>query len=171
MNQELGCLLTKIYEEIYLLSHEKHQAYRFSSIQEPVGLLSDIFQLLCRNENYIRCEVCYSILGKRGWFLPRKRFPLWKKYPVQQQNFGCVLVYRYTKERNINELHHNSMYGCENNRNSPVYRYTRTAPEFLYLLCYGTMGLLWPFVFYALVEIVIHFFDNDLSVLIHLSVI
>ena len=32
---------------------------------------------------------------------------------------GCVLVYRYTKERNINKLHHNSMYGYENNRNSP----------------------------------------------------
>ena len=32
---------------------------------------------------------------------------------------GCVLVYRYTKERNINELRHNSMYGYENNRNSP----------------------------------------------------
>ena len=44
-------------------------------------------------------------------------------------NFGCVLVYRYTKERNINELRHNSMYGYENNRNSPVYRYTRTAPR------------------------------------------
>ena len=42
---------------------------------------------------------------------------------------GCVLVYRYTKERNINELRHNSMYGYENNRNSPVYRYTRTAPK------------------------------------------
>ena len=41
---------------------------------------------------------------------------------------GCVLVYWYTKERNINELRHNSMYGYENNRNSPVYRYTRTAP-------------------------------------------
>ena len=39
-------------------------------------------------------------------------------------------MYRYTKERNINELHHNSMYGYENNRNSPVYRYTRTAPLF-----------------------------------------
>ena len=43
---------------------------------------------------------------------------------------GCVLVYRFTKERNINELRHNSMYGYENNRNSPVYRYTRTAPSF-----------------------------------------
>ena len=41
----------------------------------------------------------------------------------------CVLVYRCTKERNINELCHNSMYGYENNRNSPVYRYTRTAPK------------------------------------------
>ena len=29
---------------------------------------------------------------------------------------GCVLVYRYTKERNINELRHNSMYGYKNNR-------------------------------------------------------
>ena len=41
---------------------------------------------------------------------------------------GCILVYRYTKEGNINELRHNSMYGYENNRNSLVYRYTRTAP-------------------------------------------
>ena len=46
----------------------------------------------------------------------------------KQPLLGCVLVYRYTKERNINELRHNSMYGYENNRNSPVYRYTRTAP-------------------------------------------
>ena len=38
-------------------------------------------------------------------------------------------MYRYTKERNINELRHNSMCGYENNRNSPVYRYTRTAPR------------------------------------------
>ena len=38
-------------------------------------------------------------------------------------SWGCVLVYRYTKERNIDEL-----CGYENNRNSPVYRYTRTAP-------------------------------------------
>ena len=44
-------------------------------------------------------------------------------------NQGCVLVYRYTKERNINELRHNFMYGYKNNRNSPVYRYTRTAPK------------------------------------------
>ena len=41
---------------------------------------------------------------------------------------GCILVYRYTKEGNINELRHNSMYGYENNKNSLVYRYTRTAP-------------------------------------------
>ena len=41
---------------------------------------------------------------------------------------GCVLVYRYTKKGNINELRHKSMYGYENNRNSLVYRYTRTAP-------------------------------------------
>ena len=33
------------------------------------------------------------------------------------------------------------------------------------------MGLLSPFVFYALVEIVIRFFDTDLSVLIRYSVI
>ena len=44
---------------------------------------------------------------------------------------GCVLVYRYTKEGNINELRHNSMYGYENKRNSLVYRYTRTAPKAL----------------------------------------
>ena len=43
---------------------------------------------------------------------------------------GCVLVYRYTKERNSYKLRHNSMYGYENNRNSPVYQYTRTAPTF-----------------------------------------
>ena len=47
----------------------------------------------------------------------------------QGQEFGCVLVYRYTKEGNINELRHNSMYGYENKRNSLVYRYTRTAPR------------------------------------------
>ena len=44
-------------------------------------------------------------------------------------NNGCVLEYLYTKERNINELRHNAMYRYENNRNSPVYRYTRTAPK------------------------------------------
>ena len=33
---------------------------------------------------------------------------------------GCVLVYRYTKDRNINELRHNSMYGYENDKNSPL---------------------------------------------------
>ena len=44
---------------------------------------------------------------------------------------GCVLVYRYTKEGNINELRHNSMYGYENKRNSLVYRYTRTAPYYV----------------------------------------
>ena len=41
---------------------------------------------------------------------------------------------------------------------------------FLYLPCYGTMGLPSPIVFYALVDIVIRFFDNDLSVLMRLSV-
>ena len=30
-------------------------------------------------------------------------------------------MYQYTKEQNINELQHNSMYGYENNKNSPVY--------------------------------------------------
>ena len=54
---ELGCPLTRIYEEIYLLSHEKHQAHRLSSIQEAVGLLSDTLKLLRGNENYIRSEV------------------------------------------------------------------------------------------------------------------
>ena len=28
----------------------------------------------------------HSIFGTRGWFLPRKRFPLRKKYSLQQQN-------------------------------------------------------------------------------------
>ena len=46
---------------------------------------------------------------------------------------GCVLVYRYTKDRNINELRHNSMYGYEKNKNSPLYWYTRTAP----ICCYA----------------------------------
>ena len=39
INRVPGCPLTRIYEEIDLLSHEKHQAYRLSSIQEAVGLL------------------------------------------------------------------------------------------------------------------------------------
>ena len=47
---------------------------------------------------------------------------------VVTRHTGCILVYRYTEERNINKLRHNSMYGYENNRNSLVYRYTRTAP-------------------------------------------
>ena len=47
---------------------------------------------------------------------------------VTHSLLGCVLVYRYSKEGNINELRHNSMYGYENKRNSLVYRYTRTAP-------------------------------------------
>ena len=42
---------------------------------------------------------------------------------------------------------------------------------FLYFRCYGTMGLPSPFAFYALVEIVIRFFDNNLSVLIRLFVV
>ena len=42
---------------------------------------------------------------------------------------GCVLLYQYTKEWNINELRQDSMYGYENNRNSPMYRYIRTAPK------------------------------------------
>ena len=41
----------------------------------------------------------------------------------------------------------------------------------LYVPCYGTIRLPSPFVFYALVGIVIRFFDTDLSVLIRLSVI
>ena len=47
-------------------------------------------------------------------------------------------MYRYTKERNINELRHNSMYGYENNRNSPVYRYTRTAPKNTFVVAFTT---------------------------------
>ena len=46
-----------------------------------------------------------------------------------REKMGCVLVYRYTREGNFNELRHNSMYGYENKRNSLVYRYTRTAPK------------------------------------------
>ena len=36
--------MTRIYEGIDLHSHEKHQAYRVSSIQEAVVLLSDSLQ-------------------------------------------------------------------------------------------------------------------------------
>ena len=54
--------------------------------------------------------------------------------PCVEAITGCVLVYRYTKERNTNELRHNSMYGYENNRNSPVYRNTRTAPDYVYMI-------------------------------------
>ena len=58
-------------------------------------------------------------------------------YPYMELRRSSLMfrsfVYRYTrtqptKERNVNELRHNSMYGYENNRNSPVCRYTRTAP-------------------------------------------
>ena len=58
-NQEPRCPLTRIYKGIDLLSHEKHQAYRLSSIQEAVGLLSDTLpiELLRGNENYHRNEV------------------------------------------------------------------------------------------------------------------
>ena len=45
-------------------------------------------------------------------------------------------MYRYTKEGNNNELRHKSMYGYENNRNSLVYWYTRTAPQLLCSLCH-----------------------------------
>ena len=43
--------------------------------------------------------------------------------------------------------------------------------NFFYLLFYGTIGLPWPFVFYALVEIGIRFFDTDLPVPLCLSMI
>ena len=43
--------------QIDLVGHEKHQAYRLSSIQEEIGLLSDTLQLLRGNETYIRSEV------------------------------------------------------------------------------------------------------------------
>ena len=52
-----------------------------------------------------------------------------KTEPTKKNEKGSVLVYRYTKEGNINKLRHNSMYGYENKRNSLVYRYTRTAPK------------------------------------------
>ena len=73
----------------------------------------------------------YELIRKKnvsGTFLPRilKGEKYFFNFIYDQK--GCVLVYWYTKERNINELRHNSMYGYENNRNSPVYRYTRKAP-------------------------------------------
>ena len=56
----------------------------------------------------------------------RKNDVIWSDLKLGEP--GCILVYRYTKEGNINELRHNFMYGYQNNRNSLVYRYTRTAP-------------------------------------------
>ena len=67
-------------------------------------------------------------------------------------------MYRYTKEGNINELRHNSMYGYENKRNSLVYRYTRTAPEFepditrFSLSCFSASGET-LFLFFLLTEL------------------
>ena len=43
--------------------------------------------------------------------------------------------------------------------------------NFFYFPCLGTMKLPSPFVFYAVVDIVIRFFNTDLSLLIRLSVI
>ena len=56
-NRETGCPLSIIYEEINILSYEKHQANRLSNIQEAIGLLSDTLQLLRGKENYIRSKV------------------------------------------------------------------------------------------------------------------
>ena len=61
-NREPGCPLKRIFEEIDLLTHEKHQAYRLSSIQEAVGLLSDTLQLLRRNERLLRHLKCLTAL-------------------------------------------------------------------------------------------------------------
>ena len=43
--------------------HEKHPAYRFPSIREVVGLVSDTLQSLCRNETSIR-EILETQLKK-----------------------------------------------------------------------------------------------------------
>ena len=48
---------------------------------------------------------------------------------------------------------------------------SRIVFSFLYLPCYKSMGLPSSFVFYALVDIVIRFFDTDLSELMRLSMI
>ena len=92
----------------------------------------------------IKLALCAHSISNHAWDLRPKCTPLssvnisnrkshmllkWHKHILKVSQNMVVLVYRYTKERNINELRHNSMCGYENNRNSPVYRYTRTAPK------------------------------------------
>ena len=101
-----------------------------------VGIERKSLRLECRTEDMARLSeeesnllLAISSSEKRyETYIDRKRLAFGRK-------LGCVLVYRYTKEPNINELRHNSMYGYENNRYSPVYRYTRTAPKIVTRKC------------------------------------
>ena len=52
---------------------------------------------------------------------------------------GCVIVYRYTEERNINELRHNSMYGYEK-PGQPLVRQHKFFPPLLYVLISQNVG-------------------------------
>ena len=115
--------------QIDLVGHEKHQAYRLSSIQEEIGLLSDTSRRTSIREKFRRSNfkeqqensgnktkrkmeywstiprvmmMTFHLWSER-LILPRKRSPLQKNCSLQQQN--CVQLI------------------------------------FLYLRCYGTMGL------------------------------
>ena len=119
------------------LHFPKHQCFLTLSVQTLPSLIQDGLSLLACISTKSKTMLLllllllfFCCLGHVSWYLVN--------LSQLDLNFGCVLVYRYTKERNINELRHNSMYGHENNRNSPVYRYTRTAPKFLLL---GTVSL------------------------------
>ena len=60
---------------------------------------------------------------------------------------GCVIVYRHTKERNINELRHNSMYMktigiplCTGTPGQPPVRQHKFFPQLLYVLISQNVG-------------------------------
>ena len=121
------------------LHFPKHQCFLTLSVQTLPSLILrfhkkmafHFWHVFLQSQRQCCCCFCYCcFLGHVSWYLVN--------LSQLDLNFGCVLVYQYTKELNINELRHNSMYGHENNRNSPVYRYTRTAPKFLLL---GTVSL------------------------------
>ena len=101
--------------QIDLVGHEKHQAYRLSSIQEEIGLLSDTSRRTSIREKFRRSNFKEQqensgkqdeeedgileydspsddddipSLEREADFLPRKRSPLQKNCSLQQQS--CV---------------------------------------------------------------------------------
>ena len=109
-------------------------------VQRPVFKCISAFQT-CESIFSSLRKTCLSFLPAM-WIINLPQFlalgfvSYWKgmlsvniRFRQQVKIIDCILVYRYTKEGNINELRHNSMYGYQNNRNSLVYRYTRTAPD------------------------------------------